>query len=379
VTVGLLTAKSGAGVEAIRGAQLAVDVINNPYPQLPLPLGPSAGLSNGVKLALSVGDTQGAPERVDEQASRLIKDGALGLVLADNLEVARAAGRRVDLAGVALVDATSTADLFTDLNRTGHFRIQPSDRSAVQATMALLFAQRAAGQGITKLAVLGPKAPASGNEEVEAIRQAISDLGQADGYVPGPALILGPGGASTDDLAAAVDSTNSDVAVAIVTNAQEAAAAVALATELKGKTPVLVVGPAADAEDTAKVTKTTLLRTVSYSAEYTARNPVAVQVAKLYTQRFGGRITALAASAFTATMTMAMSIDRAKALAVGDVRAALQQLTVPATQTIMPWDGIRFDGNGNNELAASVVEQRAASGFQIVHPRELGTTKIAWP
>jgi branched-chain amino acid transport system substrate-binding protein len=383
VTVGLLTAKSGpdaaTGVEAIRGAELAIDVVNNSYPQLPLALGPSDGLSNGVKLALSVGDTQGAPERVDEQVSKLINDGALGVVLADDLEVARSASRKVDIAGIAMVDATSTADLFGDLNSTGHFRIQPSDRSAVQATMAFLFSQRAGGETIGKLAVFGPKATASGNEEVEAIRQAISDLGQADGYLPGPALALGAGGSSTDDLAAAVDSTHSDVAVAIVTGPQDLAAAADLAARLEGRTPVFAVGPAAGGADSAKVAKTTLLRTVSYSAEYTARNPVAVQVAKLYTQRYGGRITALAASAFTATMTMAMSIDRAKTLSAGDVRGAAQQLSVPATQTIMPWDGIRFDGNGNNELAASVIEQRTASGFQVVHPRELATAKIAWP
>jgi len=39
VTIGLLTPKTGdaaaTGLEAIRGAELAVDVVNNPYPNLP--------------------------------------------------------------------------------------------------------------------------------------------------------------------------------------------------------------------------------------------------------------------------------------------------------------------------------------------------------
>ena len=52
---------------------------------------------------------------------------------------------------------------------------------------------------------------------------------------------------------------------------------------------------------------------------------------------------------------------------------------MPATQTIMPWDGIRFDGNGSNQLGAAVVEQRLPSGFQVVHPTELAAAKLRWP
>ncbi len=97
MTIGLLTPKTGdaaaTGLEAIRGAELAIDVVNNPYPNLPLPLAAESGLHNGVQLALAVGDTQGAPERVEEQASRLVNEGAVGLVMADDLAVAKSASR----------------------------------------------------------------------------------------------------------------------------------------------------------------------------------------------------------------------------------------------------------------------------------------------
>ena len=86
-----------------------------------------------------------------------------------------------------------------------------------------------------------------------------------------------------------------------------------------------------------------------------------------------------AASAFTATMALAVSLDTAKSFGVSEVRAAVQQLNLPATQTIMPWNGIRFDGTGNNQLAASVIEQQTGNGFQVVYPNELAAAKITWP
>jgi branched-chain amino acid transport system substrate-binding protein len=55
------------------------------------------------------------------------------------------------------------------------------------------------------------------------------------------------------------------------------------------------------------------------------------------------------------------------------VRNAVQALTLPVTQTIMPWNGVRFDGNGVNQLAAGVVEQRSPNGYLVVHPAELAT------
>ena len=44
VTIGLLAPATGSGIEALRGAQLAVDVINHSYPDLPVPLAAGSGL-----------------------------------------------------------------------------------------------------------------------------------------------------------------------------------------------------------------------------------------------------------------------------------------------------------------------------------------------
>ncbi len=272
-----------------------------------------------------------------------------------------------------MIDATSTADLFSDLNHTGHFRIAPSDRIAVQATMNLLYRQRALGMVNGRIATVLPPAKATPDDEVQAIHESIADLAQSEGFGTGPELTFG---ADPGELVTAVNDAKPGAVLAVVTTPQELAAANTLAADVKGAIPVIAVGPAAAGAATGSGT---LLHTVGWSAAYAARSPVAAQVAQLYQQRYAATLSPVAASAFTATMAMAMALDSTKSFGISDVRAAVQQLNVPATQTIMPWGGIRFDGTGSNQLASSIIEQQTSNGFQVVYPNELAVTKLVWP
>jgi branched-chain amino acid transport system substrate-binding protein len=378
MTIGLLVPASGPGAErgraARQGAELAVDVVNNTYPDLPLPLAATSGLRTGAKLALAVGDTQGAAERVEEQANVLVRNGAVGLVIADDVAVARAAGRQTDLIGVALVDALSTADFLSDLNRNGHYRIQPSDRSAVQTAFDLLYRERAGQKPAMRIA-LAVGAP---DEEVEGIKRTVGDLGAAGGYTV-PAVTVSLTSSASGDPATQVLASKADVVFAVVSTEPEATAAAELATRLHDEVPVVALGRAAAGLDSTKPAPQGLLRAAGWSAEYARRNPVARAVADLYQQRYGTAITEVAASTFTATLAFAYAMNQVGATNVASARSGMQRVSMAATQTIMPWDGIRFDGNGNNVRAAAVVEQRTSGGFQVVHPSELSVAQLSWP
>jgi branched-chain amino acid transport system substrate-binding protein len=89
-------------------------------------------------------------------------------------------------------------------------------------------------------------------------------------------------------------------------------------------------------------------------------------------------MTTAAASAFTATLLVAQAIDAAGTRDPASIRASLRQIWLSALQTIMPWNGIRFADNGQNQLAAAVVEGWTGSTFQVIYPRELSTRPITW-
>ena len=125
-----------------------------------------------------------------------------------------------------------------------------------------------------------------------------------------------------------------------------------------------------------------MLRAVGWSPDLVPRNPVANAVAELYQRRFGTPMNDAAANVFTATLSLALGVDRADLIGgPGDaarIRAALRQLSIPASRTIMPWNGLRFDASGQNQLAAGVIEQRVPAGFQVVYPRELASVAVSW-
>ncbi|MER7001809.1 ABC transporter substrate-binding protein [Dactylosporangium sp. NPDC000555] len=376
IAIGLLVPTSGAnaalGQQATLGAKLAIELVNRDIPAqpLPLPLGPGAGLRNGTKLTLITGNTESAPEKVEKEATRLVEQGAVGLVVADTIDVALSTGRVTDLLGVSLVDALSTSDTFGELNRIGHFRIQPSDRRMVTTALDMLHRQRGGGQYKRIVTAVGSPAGPLG-DEAAALKNSIEDLSLAAGYeVAGKDHVVPLAGSEAGQPGGQV--TKGDAVLAIVTSAAEASAANDLAVKLKGTAPVIAIGPAVSALDLVK--NPTALRASGWSNEFAARNPIAQVVAGMYEQAFHTKLTEVAADAFMATLVLAMAMDQSLDYSKQAVRNAVQQVAFPATQTIMPWNGVRFDGNGANQLAAGVIEQRVPNGYLVVHPAELAAT-----
>jgi branched-chain amino acid transport system substrate-binding protein len=376
LAIGLLVSTTGPnaaiGQQAQLGAKLAIEVINNDIKDLlfPLPLAVGAGLRNGTKLTLVVGNTDSAPEKVEKEASRLVHDGAVGLVLADTLDIAKPAGRETDTIGVALVDALSTADTFVDLNRAAHFRIQPSDRQMVSTALALLYRERDTPNEFKRIITASGKASGATGDEIANVRTSIEDLSLASGYEIGgkEQIALDADGAGESGFV-----EKGDAVLAIITNAQDAAAAAELAGRLKGKAPVVALGPGVGALDAIKGNNQ-VLRASGWSGEFAGRNPVARIVNGMFEQAFQAKMTDVAAAAFTATMLLALAMNSVTDLSPPVIRNAVQQLSLPATQTVMPWNGIRFDGSGYNVLAAGVVEQHVPNGYQVIHPVELAAT-----
>src|SRR5882757_3166135 len=86
VTIGLLVPVTGsaanAALDAVRGTQLAADVVNHSYPELPIPFAAGTGLPGlgGRTLALVSGDTKGASDEAANQAEQVISNGAVAVV-----------------------------------------------------------------------------------------------------------------------------------------------------------------------------------------------------------------------------------------------------------------------------------------------------------
>jgi branched-chain amino acid transport system substrate-binding protein len=346
VTIGLLA--TGAG-DAVHGAELAVDVVNTGYPELNLPLGPSTGLSRGTRVVLAAADSKGDAAGAGQAAEQLVRQSrAVGVVF-------------------PLIDGYSSADFLGDLGREWYFRLGPTDRMLLGTAFDVLRQGTApAEQGAARRAVVleGATGQATGGI------QDLAGIAETRRFTVPGRFQVGPG-TNPAELADRVSAQKPDAVVAIVGTDAEAAVANDTVQRLKSTVPAVAVGRGV-AGLGAVTGARPVLRTVGWSPDLAARNPVGKAVADLYQRRFNTPMNDVAAAAFTATLTMAVAIDRASGAEATQIRAALRNLWLPATETIMPWDGVRFGPGGQNDLAGGVVEQRSASGaFEVVYPREL--------
>jgi branched-chain amino acid transport system substrate-binding protein len=379
IGLGLLAPLSGPdsalGADQRRGAELATEIVNDDHHQVALPLAAGTGLPNlgGARLRLSVADTGGTTAAAETQLDRLVTDlRPVALIGGDRNEVAAAAGQHAERLRVPFLDAGSSASYVAEVGLDWYFRTAPNDRMLGAAVFSLLtrvsagriaLVQPADGRHTDLAAVIGELAA---DAEVDVVATVRSQEGAE-----------GPSGA-----AAKVEKSGVDAAVVIAATEAEA---VALASALEDRVPalpVIGVGPGFTGSGFAEAAGEAangVLRPVPWSAEYASRNKAAGTVDELYQRRFGTPMTAAAAGAFTAVMTLATAIDDAAATDAAGVRSALRVVDVPGTRLIVPWVGVQFGAGGQNERAAAVVEQFDGEKVHLIHPVELATAPVRWP
>lgn len=372
VRIGLLAPlsapRSDVGRDALRGAQLAAELVNKTS-TVPLPLAAGAGLPGlgGATLQIDSADTGGVPERAADQAIRLASEPVAGLVSIGDTQSTALASERTERVGVPFVDGSAPADYLSERGMDWYFRIGPNDRMFGVRLLSLL---RQTGNGrARRLAIVR-----SGDSAGTDMSVALEGLAGEGGYEVVAEVALPAQGGSAKALVDQVRAAAPDAVIAATSQEPDSAAVLGGFQAAGWRPPVTMAvgaGFASQAPLQLQASTASVLHSAAWSAVVAERNPVARQVADLYKRRFGGPMTGASAKAFTATLTLAQAIDAAGSTDAGRVRAALLALQIPGRDTIMPWDGIRFDEAGQNTQATAVVERLTRDGVQVVFPPEL--------
>jgi branched-chain amino acid transport system substrate-binding protein len=115
----------------------------------------------------------------------------------------------------------------------------------------------------------------------------------------------------------------------------------------------------------------------AWAMDIARKDSVARAVAAAFQRRFGQPMTENSAREFTAMMTLGGAIERARSADPGKIRDALRRFQTQ--RTIMPWKGVRFNGNGQNIHAAGVIEQMVNGQYKVIWPTRSATAKVVWP
>lgn len=382
VRIGLLSPQSGpnkdAGIAALRGAQLAATIVDDGQGSAAQDGGP-VGLAQlgGIKLTIVPGDTRGEAEQGSLQAARLVgQERVLGLVGAYDTDVTEVASQRSERLGVPFVNGDASANYLTERGLDWFFRVGPTDRMFGEALLSTL--TQLGGADARRIAIL-----ATSTQQSSVVASLTKDLADEGGYRVVDSVSLDP---SSGDPSASVRklAAQQPDAVFLIASAPDDAEQMLKAFEQVRYTPpgmfafgaglseppvLLAAGRAGEG----------LLTSTAWSREVAARNPSAKRIMDLYEERFGAPMNEVAAGSFTAVLTLAKAVDDAGSVDPQRVRTALLNMSITGRDTIMQWDGVRFDATHQNTAATGIVEQLVDGSFRAVFPRELAQLEPIWP
>ncbi len=384
VKVGALYPLSGAnasaGNDTLNGVKLAVDIINNDYPDLDLPFGPGRGIPGleGATIQLVSADTAGSPETGASEVDRLVTTENVAAVVGSfQSAVTLTASQRAERLGVPFVNGESSAVGLTERGLKWFFRTGPTDRTFGEGFFAFLDQQKAAGHLIANVAILHT------NDQYGTDGAAVTtELAEAGGYDVVADVSYDQ---ATTDLSPQVQQIRAaqpDV-LFVLSFTNDAILLVKTMEQLGYKPPAVLaygagfsdpkfregVGPSAEG----------MISRAAWSADLAQSRPAVATIADMYQAQFNQPMTENSARSFTAVLALAQAFDAAGSTDPEPVRDALAKLDIAGDDTIMPWDGITFDDEHQNTGARGVVQQIQDGTYRVVFPDAIATTEAAWP
>jgi branched-chain amino acid transport system substrate-binding protein len=386
VRIGLLAPLSGPdkaiGTDSERGAQLAAALLSGEDEVSLAGIG-SGGLSRlgRPKVSIVSANTGGDAAAGARAASELVTGKQVaGLVGAYHAEVTSSASRRTERLGVPFVNGDASADFLTENGLDWFFRTGPTDRTLAESFFSALGAVGDPGDPkVQKIGILNVR-----DQQGEVAARLTRALAVQGGYQVAATATFAR---DQKDLATAVGKLRAaapDAVFLIASDAGQTQGALRTFTRLGYAPPGLLAFGAGFFEtpaiQAAGSDSKGLLASAGWSREVAARNPAAKPVIELYEETYGSPMSEVAAGSFTAVLTLAKAMDDAGSIEPDRVRTALLSLDIPGRDTIMPWNGVRFDTTHQNTGAAGVVEQVDDNDvLRVVFPGELAQAPAKWP
>jgi branched-chain amino acid transport system substrate-binding protein len=379
VRIGLLTPLSGAskagGVDAGHGADLAAAVINGEVGRVPLAGVGGAGLPRlgGAKLKIVRADTRSDVAVGSTTAASLVtQEHVVGVVGAYDADVTAAASQRTERLRVPFVNGDASADFLTERGLDWFFRVGPTDRRLGEDIFSALRQLQAKDSTIKTEqvgVVFADDAPTNG-----ALASTMELIGEGGGFRV-VAQEPFPSGGDPADAVKRVQAKAPDTVFLVASRSEDAGRAVEAVRELGYRPPGMFTFGAGFLDPAGLKTIERdgegLFYSSVWSEDVAVRNPAAKPLMDIYQQRYQVPMNEVAASSFTAVLTLAAAVDSAGSLDPERVRTALLGLDVSGRDTIMPWDGVRFDASHQNARSTGVVEQLIQGEFRVVFPSEL--------
>lgn len=377
----LTGAAASTGLELKNASELAAEIVNLDMKDLPVPLGLGAGLPHlkNARIKLVFADHQGNPQVGASEAERLITQEHVVAIMGCYFSAVTATASQVaERLGVPFLNADSTSSTLTQRGFKWFFRTTPHDELFVHNFFAFLKDVAAKKNvQVRTLAVLNENT-LWGAETAKLEEKLAGERGYKLSE-----KILYP--AKSTQLTSEVQRIKAAGADVVMQSSYLGDAILSMKTYKDlGYTPAALLANDAGFNDSE------FLKTLGKDGEYVlsrevwaldlaAQKPLIGRVNDMLQARHHVNFNGNSARAFTGILALADAIDRAGSTKPEAIQKALRETNIPGDKLIMPWDGIRFDAAGQNELGAGIIVQVQGGKYVTVWPFKLASHDVVWP
>ncbi len=368
------------GADSKASLDLAVDIVNNAYADLDLPLAATTGLPNlgGAKIKLVFADHQGDPQKGRSEAERLIsQDKVVALIGTYHSSVAATVSVVAEGYGVPFFSAENSSP---SLHRKGlkyFFRAAAHDEMFSMAMFDFLDEQKKKGKKIETVAIFYEDT-IFGTDSSNVQRKLAAERG----YKVVADIKYRANSPSLTTEVQQLKSANADVLLPS-SYTTDSILLIKTMAEL-GYKPKNILAQAAGFSEKALYDAvgdklTGAITRGSFSLDLAAKRKSVATINSMFKAKNNKDLNDNTSRGFTAMLLLADAINRAKSTDGEAIRAALAATDVPGDKTIMPWKYVKFGADGQNMGADPVLLQYTGGDkFVTVYPAAGAIAEAVW-
>ena len=370
---------ANAGRSALAAIQLAVDIINNKFPDLAaLPSVGAGGLSNlgGAKIVLVSADHQGNPAEGQSQTLRLItQEKVAALIGAYQSNVSFTATAVAERYGIPFVVGDSVAANITGRGFKWVFRTTPIASDFAANYMQFLDDMKKAGRKVDSIAIVNENTDygtsVAGTLQEQAKAKGISVVAQI------------PYSANATDVTAQVLQLKAKKPDAVIFVSYTADAILYMKTfKNLDYLPAMVIGDDSGFSDPTFVPSVgAIAQGVMNRSTWAVGEPdsVTYKINQMFKAKTGHEMDDTSARSMQAMLVLADAINRAGSTEPAKIQKALQETDLKPNQLMMGFRGVKFDKTGQNTLAATYLIQLQGKDYVPVWPDKSARAPLKWP
>ena len=370
---------ASAGIAAKIAVQVAMDIVNNPHPELSnIPLAATKGLPNfgGRLVDVEFADHQGNPAVAQSQALRMITQehvaALFGTYQSSTVLTASAVAERY---GIPFVAGEASAPSLTERGFKWFFRPTPIGSDFGKAYASFLTMLKSQGRKVDNVALVNENTE-YGTSVGNAIAAAIEGAGLKI------ALHIAYGASSTDVSSQVLQlkSAQPDVVV-FVSYTSDSILFMKTMHNLDYKPPVLI-GDDSGFSDAAFISAVgDLAEGAVNRSSFDIGKPGTVSfiVNELYKKAAGHDLDDTSARAMEGFLVLCDAINRAGSTDPAKIQAALKATDLKKDQLMIGYNGVRFDAKGQTELGATLLVQLQHNHYVPVWPTDQATAPLEMP